>query len=234
MTHTLYVVGTPIGNLEDITPRALRVLREVSLIASENPSRTQRLLARYDIHTPMMRFTDAYERKKEERLRAILHALERADVAFVSEAGMPLLADPGYELMQAALEQEIDVVAVPGPTALAAALAVSTLPPVPFTFLGFPPRKSVARRKLLREYAQSANTLVLYESPKRLVSTLQDARAELGERQVAVACELTKLYEEVWRGELEGAIAHFKSYPPRGEYVVVIGGAMEGQDVQAD
>jgi len=222
---TLYIVGTPIGNLEDISRRALRVLREVGLIAAENPSRTQRLLARYDIRTPMMRFTDAYDRKKKARLHAVLEALERMDVAFVSEAGMPLLADPGYELMRAVLERGIEVVSVPGPTALTASLAVSGLPSVPFVYLGFPPRKSAARRKLFREFARDARTLVAYESPHRLVGTLRDVRAELGEREVAIACELTKLYEEVWRGEIGEADAHFETNIPRGEYVIVIGGA---------
>jgi 16S rRNA (cytidine1402-2'-O)-methyltransferase len=224
MTHTLYIVGTPIGNLEDITPRALHVLRQVRAIASENPAHTHRLLARYGIETPMMRFTDAYDRKKTVRLQAVLDALEQGDVALVSEAGMPLLADPGYELMQAVLERDIDVVAVPGPTALVAALSVSGLRPVPFVFLGFLPRKRTARRRLFAGRAHDACTLVAYESPNRLVDTLSDAHAELGNRPVAVACELTKLYEEVWRGDLDHAAAHFAAHAPRGEYVVVIGG----------
>jgi 16S rRNA (cytidine1402-2'-O)-methyltransferase len=227
MAHTLYIVGTPIGNLEDISARALDVLREVTLIASEDPSRTQRLLARYEIHTPMTRYTDAYDRKKVERLRAVLNALEQGDVAYVSSAGMPLVADPGYELVQAALEREIEVVPVPGPTACMAALAISGLPPVPFTFLGFAPRKPDARSRLFCPFAGDARTLVLYESPNRLLATLRGARAALGERQVAVACELTKLYEEHWRGSLSGAIARFEDNPPRGEYVIVIGGAEE-------
>ena len=125
---TLYIVGTPIGNLEDMSARALRVLGQVSLIASENPARTQRLLARYDIHTPMMRYTDAYERKKHSRMQAVLAALEEGDVALVSEAGMPGLADPGYELIAAALERGVPVVPIPGPTALAAALSVAGIP----------------------------------------------------------------------------------------------------------
>jgi len=229
MRHTLYVVGTPIGNLEDVTPRALQVLRQVALIASENPSRTRRLLARYDIDTPMQRFTDAYDRKKASRLSTVLAALEHGDVALVSEAGMPLLADPGYELVQAVLDRGIDVVAVPGPTALTAALSVSGLPAVPFVFLGFVPRQSAARRTLFRTYARDARTLVLYESPGRLEGTLHDALAELGPRRVAIANELTKLYEEVWRGDLRGAAAQFVE-KPRGEYVVVIDGGEEAQD----
>jgi 16S rRNA (cytidine1402-2'-O)-methyltransferase len=227
MPHTLYIVGTPIGNLDDISERALDVLREVILIASEDPPRTRRLLARYEIDTPMARFTDAYDRKKAERMRTVLNALEQGDVAYVSSAGMPLLADPGYELVQAVLEREGQVVSVPGPTACMAALAVSGLPPVPFTFLGFAPRKSEARRRLFCSFTEDARTLVVYESPNRLLATLRDARAALGERRVAVACELTKLYEEHWRGTLSGAIAHFKGQAPRGEYVIVIAGCEE-------
>ncbi len=234
MTHTLYVVGTPIGNLEDITPHALEVLRRVTVIASERPARTRRLLGRYGIGTRMIRFTDAYDRKKTVRLHAVLDALEGGDVALVSEAGMPLLADPGYELVQAVQARGIQVVAVPGPTALMSALSVSGLPPVPFVFLGFPPRRSAGRYRLLGAYAGDDRTLVLYESPNRLLDTLQDARAVLGERRVAVACELTKLYEAVWRGSLSEAAVHFESEPARGEYVVVIGGAESGDDGTAD
>ena len=232
MPNTLYIVGTPIGNLQDISAHALDVLRAVPLIASEDPPRTQRLLARYDLHTPMMHFTDAYDRKKAERLHALLSALERGDVAYVSSAGMPLLADPGYELVQAALERDIDVVPVPGPAALIAALAVSGLPPLPCTFLGFAPRKSAARRKLFAPYAQDARTLVVYESPNRLLATLRDARAALGERVVALCNELTKLYERTWRGPLSGVIADLEENKPRGEYVIVIGGFEEQNSEQ--
>lgn len=225
MSHILYVVGTPIGNLEDITPHALRVLREVSLVAAENPTRTLRLFARYEIDTPMMRFTDAYDRKKAVRLQGVLHALEKGDVALVSEAGMPLLADPGYELVRTLLARQIEVQVVPGPTALDAALSVSGLADGgPFVFLGFSPRRPGARRQLLSDYAHPSRTLVLYESPKRVLDTLRDARDVLGSRQVAVACELTKLYEQVWRGDLDGAIAYLEADPPRGEYVLIIGG----------
>jgi 16S rRNA (cytidine1402-2'-O)-methyltransferase len=229
MPHTLYLVGTPIGNLEDISARALEILRAVNWIASEDPPRTQRLLARYDIHTPMKHFTDAYDRKKAQRLHALLAALEQGDVAYVSSAGMPLLADPGYELVQAALERGIEVVPVPGPTALTAALALSGLPPFPCTFLGFAPRKSAARRRLFTPFARDARTLVVYESPNRLLATLRDAHAALGERRVAVCNELTKLYENTWRGPLSEAIAYLEGIEPRGEYVIVIGGWEEGE-----
>jgi 16S rRNA (cytidine1402-2'-O)-methyltransferase len=228
MTHTLYIVGTPIGNLEDVTPHALRVLERVGVIASENPLRTRRLLDRYGIETPMVHFTDAYDRRKEARLQAVLEALDRGDVALVSEAGMPLVADPGYELVHACLARGGQVVAVAGPTALTAALIASGLPTSPFIFLGFVPRKPAARRALLEAYVHDERTLVLYEAPTRLLDTLRDARAVLGERLVAVGCELTKLYEEMWRGELSGAIAYLEAEEPRGEYVVVIGPGSAG------
>lgn len=234
MTHTLYIVGTPIGNLEDITPRALYILARVSVIASEDPLHTRKLLDRYGIETPMIHFTDAYDRGKETRLRAVLEALRRGDVALVSAAGMPLLADPGYELVQAAVARGMRVVAVPGPTALTAALSASGLRPSPFVFLGFAPRKSAARRALFEAYAADARTLVLYEAPSRLLDALRDAHAVLGERPVAVSCELTKLYEEVWRGEISGAIAYVQAQEPRGEYVIVIGGIEEGVDGTTD
>ena len=141
---------------------------------------------------------------------------------------MPLVADPGYELVQAALERGVEVVPIPGPTALALALTISGLPAVPFVFLGFAPRKSAARRQLLAAFAGDRRTLVLYESPHRLASMLRDAAKTLGPRQVAVACELTKMYEEVWRGTLDQAAAHFERNKPRGEFVLVIGGAEKG------
>ena len=187
MANTLYVVGTPIGNLGDIGPRALEVLGRVTLIACEEPPHTQRLLARYEIRTPTTRYTDAYDRKKQERMSRVLSALRRGDVAYVSNAGMPLVSDPGYELIQAAQARGFETVVLPGPTAASAALAVSGLPPLPHTFLGFVPRKSGARRRFFAPYARDPRTLVAYESPNRLLATLRDARAALGERCVALA-----------------------------------------------
>ena len=221
---TLYVVGTPIGNLEDVSPRALRVLGQVGLIASENPQRTQRLLARYKIQTPMMRYTDAYDRKKRGRLQTVLAALADRDVALVTEAGMPGLADPGYELITAALERNIPIMAVPGPSALSAALSVAGIPCERFVFLGFLPRGQSARRDLLASLADSPFALVAYESPHRLVDTLADLDQILGHRQMAAACELTKLYEEVQRGAAAEVRAHFHLHPPRGEFTLVIAG----------
>jgi 16S rRNA (cytidine1402-2'-O)-methyltransferase len=222
---TLYIVGTPIGNLEDISPRALRILGAVRLIASENPPRTQRLLARYDLSTPMMRFTDAYDRKKKSRLAAVLAALAEGDVALVSEAGMPGLADPGYELIGAALEQGARIEAVPGPTALSAALAVAGIPAERFIFLGFLPRTASARHDLLAPLVPSPMALVAYESPHRLLDTLAGLVQLFGARRMAAACELTKRYEEVQRGTPAELLAHFEAHRPRGEFTLVIAAA---------
>jgi 16S rRNA (cytidine1402-2'-O)-methyltransferase len=222
---TLHIVGTPIGNLEDISPRALEVLGQVRLIASENPARTQRLLARFEIDTPMMRYTDAYWRKKQQRLAAVLAALDAGDVALVSEAGMPGLSDPGYELIAAALEQGRPVVAVPGPAAVPAALSVAGLPAEAFLFLGFLPRRPAARRALLASLAEEPFTLVAYESPHRLLDTLADLDRLFGPRPMATCGELTKLYEETRRGTPATLLVHFQEQRPRGEYTLVVAGA---------
>jgi 16S rRNA (cytidine1402-2'-O)-methyltransferase len=222
---TLYLVGTPIGNLEDISVRALSVLRQVALIASENPQRTQRLLARYDVHTPMMRYTDAYDRKKQSRMQAVLAALKEGDVALVSEAGMPGLADPGYELLAAALEVGISIEAVPGPTALSAALSVAGIPGDRLVFLGFLPRSSKGRQELLAAWVDRPFTLVAYESPHRLVDALADLDVVCGDRPIVAASELTKMYEETRRGTAAELLAHFRVTRPRGEFTLVVAGA---------
>jgi 16S rRNA (cytidine1402-2'-O)-methyltransferase len=197
----------------------------VRLIASENPARTQRLLARFQIETPMMRYTDAYDRKKEQRLAAVLAALEGGDVALVSEAGMPGLADPGYELIAAVLERGLPVVAVPGPAAVPAALSVAGLPAEPFLFLGFLPRRRAARRALLASLVDEPYTLVAYESPHRLADTLADLERLFGPRPMAACGELTKLYEETLRGTPAALLAHFRDHAPRGEFTLVVAGA---------
>lgn len=221
---TLFVVGTPIGNLEDISDRALDTLRQVRLIASENPARTHRLLRRYDIQTPMMRFTDAYDRKKRQRMEAVLRALGEGDVALVSEAGMPGLADPGYELIAAARERNVPIVVVPGPTALSAALSVAGFPCARFIFLGFLPRGRSARENLLSSLVDSSFALVAYESPHRLVDTLGILDPLFGKRPMVAACELTKLYEEIRRGTAAELLAHYQDTKPRGEFTLVIAG----------
>lgn len=223
---TLYVVGTPIGNLEDITLRALRVLRQVGLIAAEDTRRTRKLLARYDIHTPL---TSYFEHNKLTKLDTILAALREKDVALVSEAGMPGLSDPGYELIRAAIEAGVPVVPVPGPSAPITALVVSGLPTDSFVYLGFLPRRASNRRRLLQSVVNESRTLVAFEAPHRLLKALNDIAAILGDRPLAVARELTKMHEEVWRGTVGEAIAWFTEHPPRGEFTLVIGGATEAE-----
>lgn len=222
---TLYLVGTPIGNLEDITLRALRILREASLIAAEDTRHTRKLLSRYDIPTPT---TSYFEHNKLSKLDAVLAALEHGDVALVSDAVMPGISDPGYELVRAALERGFDVVPVPGPSAIVAALAPSGLPTDAFVYVGFLPRRASQRREALQALASERRTLVLYEAPHRLLAALEDILEVLGDRPVAVARELTKLHEEIWRGTVAGAIQRFTEGKPRGEFTLVVGGA-EGQ-----
>jgi 16S rRNA (cytidine1402-2'-O)-methyltransferase len=216
---SLYVVATPIGNLEDISLRALRVLREVGLIAAEDTRKTKRLLNAYDITTPL---TSYYEHNKLSKLETILAGLEKGDVALVSEAGMPGISDPGYELIAAAGQRGIPVVPIPGPTAAVTALAVSGLPTDRFTFGGFLPGRAAARRKALEALADEPGTLVLYEAPHRVAAALDDILAVLGDRRLAVCRELTKLHEEVFRGTVSEAQQHFTA--PRGEFTLVIAG----------
>ncbi len=217
----LYLVATPIGNLEDITLRALRVLKEVALIAAEDTRTAHHLLAHFGITTPV---TSYFEHNKIRKLNVILDALEQGDVAVISEAGMPGLSDPGYELVRAALEHSLRVVPVPGPSALTAALVASGLPTDQFVYLGSLPRQKSARRKLLRSVAVEPRTLVAYEAPHRLRPALDDIADILGDRAISVARELTKLYEEFYRGTVEEAREHWTVREPRGEFTLVIAG----------
>ena len=221
---TLYLVGTPIGNLEDVTLRALRVLKEVTLVAAEDTRRARILAQRYEIETPI---TSYFEGNKLAKLETVLRALDAGDVALISEAGMPGLSDPGYELVCAAIERGYPVVAVPGPSAPVTALVVSGLPSDSFLYLGFLPRRQRERRRLLAEVAQEGRTLIVFEVRHRLRQSLADVEAVLGDRLLAVCRELTKLHEEVWRGTVSGARAYFAEVEPRGEFTLVIGGAPE-------
>ncbi|MBN1309881.1 MAG: 16S rRNA (cytidine(1402)-2'-O)-methyltransferase [Anaerolineae bacterium] len=219
---SLYIVPTPIGNLEDITLRALRILDEASLIAAEDTRTTKRLLEHFEIKTPL---TSYHEHNKLAKLDSILTALQTGDVALVSDAGTPGLSDPGYELIRAAIEHAVPVIPLPGPSALLPALVASGLPTDNFLYLGFLPRKAAARRAVLGKLVDLPYTLVLYEAPHRLLDTLVDLSAVLGTRQIAVARELTKLYEQVWRGTVDEAIDYFEQSKPRGEFTLVIAGA---------
>jgi 16S rRNA (cytidine1402-2'-O)-methyltransferase len=219
---TLYLVATPIGNLEDITLRALRILREAVLIAAEDTRNTRVLLDHYDIVKPMISY---HEHNKVERIDELLDALEQGDVALVSDAGTPGLSDPGYELIAACLQAGVEVVSLPGPTAAITALVASGLPTDRFTFLGFLPRKKPALLTLLMEVQDIDHTLVAYESPYRLVETLEAVCKVLGEsRPVCVAREVTKMFEEYFRGTAAGALEYFSDEPVRGEATLVMGG----------
>jgi 16S rRNA (cytidine1402-2'-O)-methyltransferase len=218
----LYVVATPIGNLEDISLRAIRVLREVRLIAAEDTRKTRHLLARYDIQTPL---TSYFEHNKLAKLDELLERLESGDIALVSEAGMPGISDPGYELIAAAARRDIPVIPIPGPSAITTALAVSGLPTDRFLYVGFLPARSAARRRVLESVAGEPGTIVVLEAPHRLAASLRDILDVLGDRRIAVCRELTKLHEEVFRGTVAEAASRFVR--PRGEFTLVI----EGQGV---
>jgi 16S rRNA (cytidine1402-2'-O)-methyltransferase len=216
---TLYLVATPIGNLDDITLRAINVLRDVPLVAAEDTRSARVLLRHFDLSPKVTSYNDHNRRAKTPML---LEALGRGDVAVMSEAGMPGISDPGHDLVVAAVEGGHRVVPVPGASAVVAAVAASGLPSRRFHYLGFLPRQSGERRRALREAAACGDTLVVFESPHRVVATLEDVRKALGDRRVAVCRELTKVYEEIWRGTAGEAAAHFAE--PRGEFTLVIEG----------
>ena len=222
MPGTLYVVATPIGNLEDITHRAIRILNEVNLIACEDTRHTRKLLNHYGIKTKTVSYHEHNEREQASKLIEQIQA--GADVAVVSDAGTPGISDPGFRIVRLALEQEIPVVSLPGPTALISALVASGIPSDEFFFSGFLPARATARRKRLEELSTVPTTLVFYEAPHRIIETLKDAREILGDREAVIARELTKLHEEILRGTLSEIISRFELSPhePRGEMVLII------------
>jgi 16S rRNA (cytidine1402-2'-O)-methyltransferase len=220
---TLYLVATPIGNLEDITLRALRILREATVIAAEDTRHTRKLLSRHRIAG---RLLSLHEHNERARTPVLLRRLLAGDsVALVSDAGTPGVSDPGVALVRAAAEAGIPVVPVPGPSAVLAALAPSGLPAEPATFLGFLPAHDAARRRTLASVRDLPHTLVLFEAPHRLRATLSDLLAALGDRRVAVARELTKVHEEVYRATLSETVRRFSAEAPRGEFTLVIEGS---------
>jgi len=218
---TLYLVATPIGNLEDMSPRAIRVLREANLIAAEDTRHTGKLLKHFGIETPL---TSYFEHNKLNKLDYVLDKLSHGDVALVSDAGTPAINDPGYELVSAALASNFAVVPVPGPSAPISAVAVSGLPTDAFLYLGYLPYKTAERRNFISHVANVTYTLIFLESPHRIVESLEDIRAILGDRKICVAREMTKLFEEYWRGKVSGAVEYFKSQPARGEFTLVLEG----------
>ena len=222
---TLYVVGTPIGNLEDITLRAARMLGEVSLVAAEDTRVTRRLLNHLGVRVPCV---SCNEHNRRQRLPELLRVLQDGDVALVTDAGMPGVSDPGAAIVAAVADEGFGVRVIPGPSAVTTALAVSGMPSDSFTFLGFLPRRGKERRERLAGAAAIPDTLAIFESPHRMQTTLADLLRTLGDRRIAVCRELTKLHEEVWRGRISDAIEHFAE--PRGEFVLVVAGA----DAQAE
>lgn len=218
----LYLVATPIGNLSDITARALEVLGSVDLIASEDTRKTSILLNHYNIHKPQKSYHAFNEKKVVPKL--IEKLKEGESIAVVTNAGTPGISDPGYSLVQAAFEHNIPVTALPGPSAFVMALTLSGLPAHSFTFKGFPPRKSGARKRFIAEDAESAHTQIYYESPYRIQAFLEDALTVLGDRQAVLANDLTKKFESIQRGKLSELIEFFRAESPRGEYTVVIEG----------
>jgi 16S rRNA (cytidine1402-2'-O)-methyltransferase len=222
MSGTLYIVATPIGNLEDITLRAKRILSEVDLIAAEDTRHTRKLLAHLDIHTPLMSFSQHHERG---RLPTVIAALKGGkDIALVSDAGTPCVSDPGYPLLVAAIEENIDIVPIPGTSAVITALSAAGLPTDRFTFIGFLPEKPGKRRKVLEGLADYDHTLVFYLSKWKAEKQLAEMLAVFGDRRAVLARELTKVHEEFIRGTLTSIIDCFEKHPPKGELVLVLEG----------
>lgn len=221
----LFVCGTPIGNLEDVTLRLLRTLREVSIIAAEDTRRTRKLLNHFDIHTPLI---SLHEHNEQARIAEVRRRLQNGEsVALVSDAGMPAISDPGGALIRAMADEGIDIVVVPGPTAFVVALVGSGLATDRFAFEGFLPRRARQRRERLRHLAGDPRTLVFYEAPHRLRRTLSDMLDVWGDRRACVARELTKAFEQWQRAALSELLSYWKAHDPRGEFVIVVEGAAE-------
>jgi 16S rRNA (cytidine1402-2'-O)-methyltransferase len=225
----LYLVATPIGNLDDITLRALDTLRAVDLIASEDTRKTGLLLKHFDIKKPQMSFHEHNEQQAGARIIGLLQ--QGKSVAVVTNAGTPGISDPGFTLVRRAIEANIPLTMIPGPTALIMAVVLSGLAVHSFTFRGFPPRKPGPRRRFLAVDQHSPHTLIFYESPYRLAAFLKDALAVYGDRQAAIANDLTKLFETIQRGPISALLASVTQSQPKGEYIVVIAGADKGDRV---
>jgi len=230
---TLYVVGTPIGNLEDMTFRAIQVLQQVTYIAAEDTRHTGKLLQHFQISTPQISY---HHHNRVSRLPDLLERLGRGDaIALVTDAGMPGISDPGYELVKACAEAGVMVVPIPGASAVVTALSAAGLPTDRFVFEGFLPAKGQERRDRLESVQTESRTLVFYEAPHRLCQTLVDLAAHLGaDRQIALARELTKRHEEIWRGTIAEAIAHYNQREPQGEFTLVIAGATLAQPLLSE
>ena len=221
---TLYIVGTPIGNLEDTTFRAIKTLQKVDLIAAEDTRHTSKLLQHFQILTPQLSY---HQHNEQSRIPELIEKLNQGKaIALVTDAGMPAISDPGYELVKVCVEANISVVPIPGVTASITALCASGLPTNKFIFIGFLPTKIKLREEQLEKLSNSLETVVLYESPYKLLQTLEDLAKMLGgNRKIVLARELTKLHEEFWRGTVGQAIIHYQNNQPKGEFTLVIAGA---------
>jgi 16S rRNA (cytidine1402-2'-O)-methyltransferase len=221
----LYLVATPIGNLGDITLRALEVLKSVDFVISEDTRKTGTMLKHFEIHKPQLSFHEYNEQRVLPKIIAMLD--EGKNIALVTNAGSPAISDPGFILVRSAIDAGHPLTAIPGPTALVTALVLSGLPVHSFTFRGFPPRKSGARKRFFEVDAASPHTLIFYESPHRMKAFFQDALTVFGNRRVAIANDLTKLFESVYRGSLEECLVYLETADLRGEFTIVISGAPE-------
>ena len=221
----LYIVSTPIGNLGDMSFRAIETLRSVDYVVSEDTRKTGVLLKHFDVHKPQISFREDNEQRTLPKLMGLLNA--GSNIALVTDAGTPSVSDPGFTLVRASLAADIEMTAIPGPTALITALVLSGLPVHSFTFRGFPPRKSGPRKRWLAIDEQSPHTLIFYESPYRLKAFLQDALEVYGDRPAAIANDLTKKFETIYRGSLVELVERFAGEPILGEYCVLVGGKIE-------
>ncbi|MDX9851255.1 MAG: 16S rRNA (cytidine(1402)-2'-O)-methyltransferase [Anaerolineaceae bacterium] len=221
----LYIVSTPIGNLGDMSFRAIETLRSVDYVVSEDTRKTGVLLKHFDVHKPQISFREDNEQRTLPKLMGLLNA--GSNIALVTDAGTPSVSDPGFTLVRASLAADIEMTAIPGPTALITALVLSGLPVHSFTFRGFPPRKSGPRKRWLAIDEQSPHTLIFYESPYRLKAFLQDALEVYGDRPAAIANDLTKKFETMYRGSLVELVERFASEPILGEYCVLVGAKIE-------
>lgn len=223
---TLYIVGTPIGNLEDITLRAIKILQTVDWIAAEDTRHTGKLLHHFQIKTPQLSY---HEHNQQRRIPSLVESLSQGQtIALVTDAGMPGISDPGYELIKACIEANIPVIPIPGVSACLTALSAAGLPTDRFIFEGFLPTKNKERQQRLSILQTESRTLILYEAPHRLLETLEDLALILGEkRSIVIARELTKLHEQFWRGTVEDAVQYYQDHNPKGELTLVIAGVTE-------
>ena len=220
MAGTLFIVATPIGNLEDITFRAVRILAEVDLIAAEDTRRTKILLTKYSINTPLTSYHKFNIKAKTQSLIDLIK--QGQNLALVSDSGMPGVSDPGHEIIRASADQDIRVEVIPGPSAAISALVVSGLPTDKFIFTGFLPKKPGKKKKALARLKDTGATVIIYESPFRVIKTIQEIKELFGDRQIALCRELTKKFEETKRGRAEDILESFKKQRPRGEFIIVV------------